>query len=312
MPVARHRPALLAVLIVVAYPETAHLALEDINPEDRPEGRPPSAGSEAGSPARSDTVDESRRSAPLRSWPLPSIHSWVTGPGDRRRSLGELVGRAERVLRAGDEQARQVERGAVLDAQVLGLARRVQRVADEDQARPPGSAVGARAIEHMRPPIERPPRTSGRRDAAADHQRGRPPRDRRRAASAARSGALRPPAVGEVDAGDRQRGDRRLDGDQRRVVPARPRAGRQQERRPAVTPTRAGSGGPRPGRDGAWLAAESWRRRGRGARREPCSRNGRDCDAAGAPPVPWAKPRTPRAHAHRVVEGLRRPRARSR
>ncbi|MCB1002611.1 MAG: MFS transporter, partial [Acidimicrobiales bacterium] len=28
-------PAILAVLIVVAYPETAHLELEEINPEDR-------------------------------------------------------------------------------------------------------------------------------------------------------------------------------------------------------------------------------------------------------------------------------------
>ncbi len=35
MPVVAIGPALLAVLIVVAYPETAHLELEDINPEDR-------------------------------------------------------------------------------------------------------------------------------------------------------------------------------------------------------------------------------------------------------------------------------------
>ncbi len=35
MPVVALGPALLAVLIVVAYPETAHLELEDINPEDR-------------------------------------------------------------------------------------------------------------------------------------------------------------------------------------------------------------------------------------------------------------------------------------
>ena len=39
IPVVAIGPALLAVLIVVAYPETAHLALEDINPEDRPEGQ---------------------------------------------------------------------------------------------------------------------------------------------------------------------------------------------------------------------------------------------------------------------------------
>ena len=35
MPVVALGPALLAVLIVVAYPETAHLELEEINPEDR-------------------------------------------------------------------------------------------------------------------------------------------------------------------------------------------------------------------------------------------------------------------------------------
>lgn len=37
MPYVAIGPGLLAILIVVAYPETAHLALEDINPEDRPE-----------------------------------------------------------------------------------------------------------------------------------------------------------------------------------------------------------------------------------------------------------------------------------
>jgi MFS family permease len=35
MPVVAVGPALLAVLILVAYPETAHMALEDINPEDQ-------------------------------------------------------------------------------------------------------------------------------------------------------------------------------------------------------------------------------------------------------------------------------------
>jgi MFS family permease len=39
MPVVAVGPAVLAVLILVAYPETAHLTLEDINPEDRPEDR---------------------------------------------------------------------------------------------------------------------------------------------------------------------------------------------------------------------------------------------------------------------------------
>ena len=34
MPVVAIGPALLAVLILVAYPETAHRELEDLNPED--------------------------------------------------------------------------------------------------------------------------------------------------------------------------------------------------------------------------------------------------------------------------------------
>jgi hypothetical protein len=35
MPYVAVGPALLAVLILVAYPETAHQELEDLNPEDR-------------------------------------------------------------------------------------------------------------------------------------------------------------------------------------------------------------------------------------------------------------------------------------
>ncbi len=35
MPYVAIGPLLLAVLIIVAYPETAHLELEEINPEDR-------------------------------------------------------------------------------------------------------------------------------------------------------------------------------------------------------------------------------------------------------------------------------------
>jgi hypothetical protein len=34
MPIVAVGPALLTVLILVAYPETAHLALEELNPED--------------------------------------------------------------------------------------------------------------------------------------------------------------------------------------------------------------------------------------------------------------------------------------
>ena len=55
---------LAAVIAYVAYPETAHLELEQINPQD----------------ALTQTLRSTRRpprrssmSAPFRSWPLPSI-----------------------------------------------------------------------------------------------------------------------------------------------------------------------------------------------------------------------------------------------
>ncbi|KFD44645.1 hypothetical protein IU11_00390 [Cellulosimicrobium sp. MM] len=71
--------------------------------------------------------------------------------------LGELVRRRERVGAPGDEEDRYVEVREVLGPQPLGLARRVQRVADEGQ--PGGGSPSATAIEHMRPPYERPPST---------------------------------------------------------------------------------------------------------------------------------------------------------
>jgi hypothetical protein len=40
-------PALMAVLVLVGYPETAHLELEDINPEDRPGAAELSGGDRA-------------------------------------------------------------------------------------------------------------------------------------------------------------------------------------------------------------------------------------------------------------------------
>ena len=76
------------------------------------------------------------------------------GPGGRL----QLVGRAEGIPGAGHEQARDAEPREVLGPQPVRPARGVQRVADQHQ---PGCGVpSATAIEHMRPPIDRPPRTS--------------------------------------------------------------------------------------------------------------------------------------------------------
>jgi hypothetical protein len=52
-----------------------------------------------------------------------------------RQQRTDLVGRAERVAAALDEQHRLRDRGQVRVTALLGLARRVQRVAEEDQAR---------------------------------------------------------------------------------------------------------------------------------------------------------------------------------
>ena len=63
----------VAVLMLVAFPETARRSLEDLNPED--------AGSDRRSHATTVTAATMAPSAPCRSWPLPSIHTWVTAPG---------------------------------------------------------------------------------------------------------------------------------------------------------------------------------------------------------------------------------------
>ena len=89
----------------------------------------------------------------------PRARRASTASRDRRGRPLELVGRAEGVARARDEQARHVDAGQVLDAELLGLAGRVERIARSARARPRASP-SATAIEQMRPPIERPPRAS--------------------------------------------------------------------------------------------------------------------------------------------------------
>ena len=71
---------------------------------------------------------------PLRSWPLPSIHTWVTAPGMAAVCCSSSAGvpKASRVPETNRHG--HLERGQVLDAQALGLARRVERIADQHEA----------------------------------------------------------------------------------------------------------------------------------------------------------------------------------
>ena len=130
-------------------------------------------------------------SAPLRSWPSPSIHTWVTGPGWPRcgASSSSGVPKASRVPETNRHGTSSV--GQVLDPQPLGLARRVQRVADQHQ--PAAGRPSATAIEHMRPPIDRPPSTQrGRARRRSARPARRPPPDPQASSFGARSGARRP------------------------------------------------------------------------------------------------------------------------
>ena len=157
---------------------------------------------------------------------MPSIHTWVTVAGDGGGVLLELVGRAEGVAGAGHEQARHLEGGEVLDAQAVGPARRVQRVADRARG-PAAGSPSATAMEQMRPPIDRPPRTirSGATPAALGERPGllhHAGEQLRRAVG--RLAALA--AVGEVAPLHRQRRERLLDGDEARAGrPSCPRPG---------------------------------------------------------------------------------------
>ena len=119
-------PLIVGVLVLVAYPETAHHELEELNPEDPvllDLARQPSAATHP------LTASARAASAPLRSWPLPSIHTWVDRAGDRRRVVLQLRRRAERVPRAARRTGTGTSScGQVLDAELLRLARRVQRI----------------------------------------------------------------------------------------------------------------------------------------------------------------------------------------
>ena len=253
-----------------AYPETAHQELEAFNPEDvelSTRDRPVivSAGDQAPViwPTKASAASAIAPSAPLRSWPLRSIHTWVDRGRDRGRPPFEFVGRAERVVRAGDEQARHVDRRQVLDPEAVGLARRVQRIADQHQ---PGEAGdGAAAVDvggdhRGHPPAHRASAHHDGAPAPAESRRGR------RGSRPSASGPGREPCAPRGGRGSRVAGrrphrrDRGFDPQQARVIAARPGTGIEQQRRlghrssirsinPASSTAR---GGPRRGRSSPW------------------------------------------------------------
>ena len=138
-----------------------------------PDGRRRHAEAAASQPA---TAAATSASAPLRSWRPPSIQWWVTGAGIVPVHSLELRGRAERVAGPVDEQARHADLGQVVHAEVVRLARRVQRVRDQRPRRrsQPGTgspSAPAATIEHIRPPIDRPPTTTRSAAIAASSSR---------------------------------------------------------------------------------------------------------------------------------------------
>ena len=167
-----------------------------------------------------------RWSAPRSSWVLPSSHSWVTGPGIVAVHCGQLVGRAERVARAADEQARHVQPGEVLDAQRVRLARRVQRIADQHERLGRQRILGVTDGQRADPPAHRP--AAEHETAAA--QRLRPRRAPPAAAPAGGPGRSRPARrYGKSARTHAHRGDGLLDGHQARMRRRRAGAGEQQQ-----------------------------------------------------------------------------------
>ena len=172
-------PLVVAVLVLLFFPETARRELEDLNPEDQGvavAGQPRSCNQ----PATASMTRRSRGSLfrSLTSWPAPVDPHVGDRAGDGRGVRLELRRRAERVLRAADEQARQVERGEVVDPQRLGLPGRVQRVAEQDQRRrpggprpPPSSTCGRPSTGRRAParPAARPPRATSAAASSTMH-----------------------------------------------------------------------------------------------------------------------------------------------
>ena len=156
---------LAAVIAYVAYPETAHLELEQINPQDALTGelrsiRQPSS--------RSTCVGTLQVVAACRR------PSGASPRRDRRSPVLQLVGRAERIAGAVDEQARHVEAWQVLDAQRVGLAGRVQWIRDQHQPACRQRILGVTDHHRADPAAHR----SAAEYQPAPHQRASPRRAR--------------------------------------------------------------------------------------------------------------------------------------
>ena len=122
------------------------------------------------------------------------------------------------------------QRREVLDAQLVGPARRVQRVRQQDQGGG-GEAVGDGHRAHAPAHRATAEAEAGGADAGRGHEGGgllaNGVEQHRRPVGGLAPGL----AVREVHAGHRERGDPRLDGDRRRVVAVGPGPGRQQQAR---------------------------------------------------------------------------------
>ena len=162
-------------------------------------------------------------------------------PRHQRSGRRELVGGAERVTIARDEQGRHPDQRKVLGAQPFGPPGRVQRIADSD---PPGRGGALRDHHRGDAATHRPtaddhlvglttdavahlPQVGSERGDQDRHPVGRTP--------------ARHVPIREVDSHHRQRGEPFLDGNQRGVVSIRPGAVRQQERPDRHDATSAGA-----------------------------------------------------------------------
>ena len=169
-----------------------------------------------------------RAAALLGSWRAPSTKRSATGP-HRFGVLAQLVGRAEGVTGAGDEQAWHIDPAEVLGAQTFWPFGRVQRVAEQHQT---GCRCALRDRHRAHPAAERP--AAEQQGAGRDAQLGL---DLRKfldefLGDAVGSGRRAPtgPPVGEVVSADQQAVSQRcFDLDERAMIGAPAGTRRQQQ-----------------------------------------------------------------------------------
>ena len=169
---------------------------------------------------------------------LQRLEAVVTGLDPVERAPGPCIFFACRFSSAGRPNASRVpltnstgmrQSREVLDAELLRLARRVQRIAEQREAeRGNGSSASAATIEQIRPPIERPPSTS--RSGGSLARRASSAAASRTAASSTGGAIGRAPARGAVREVEAQRRDLARRRARRRRWSASPRACRRPRR----------------------------------------------------------------------------------